>query len=75
MMKSKAAQKSYDHVGSRTFNLETGREDYRPSVIPAGLSRSRKDQVQFDSMKDLKKFLKNCCCIPGSGATPCPSTF
>ena len=34
------------------------------SSLPPGLSRSRKDQVRFDSMKDLKKFLNNYCCVP-----------
>jgi len=36
------------------------------SSLPAGLSRARNDQVRFDSMKDLKKFLNNHCCVPVS---------
>lgn len=36
------------------------------SSLPPGLSRSSKNEVRFDSMKDLKKFLNNYCCVPGS---------
>ena len=68
MMRDKAVQESGDHVGSRAFNSDAGTKGYRPSVIPAGLSRSRKDQVQFDSVHNLRKFLKNCCVSEPGGS-------
>lgn len=63
-----------DRAFSRASDLTmacTGR-----SYLPPGLSRSREDQVRFDTMKDLKKFLNNYCCVPGSslaGALPGPA--
>jgi hypothetical protein len=66
IMKTDTVSKDYRFEGSPASSPHSGMKSCGLSTLPPGLSKSKNRQARFDSMNDLRKFLKNFCCVPGN---------